>query len=154
MLYGDCNSYFYILFYILNFVSKTGPLAITLLWVSIVCLLVHIFIHATLKKLRNTPAQILLALCCALAVAQFFVASLINYTASHSICIFVATCLHYFYLVASFWMNVLHFDLCRIAFKRTILNKVASTAREAKRAKVVYPYNSLASLRLFLIRPP
>ena len=32
-------------------------------------------------------------------------------------------------------MNVLHFDLCRVCFKRCFLNKVSSTVREAQRAK-------------------
>ena len=38
-------------------------------------------------------------------------------------------------LVAAFWLNVLHLDLCRVCFKRSILKKVSSNAREAKRAK-------------------
>jgi G protein-coupled receptor Mth (Methuselah protein) len=103
----------------------SGVLASTLLWISVIFLAVHIFVHTALQKLRNPPAQNLLALTCALCAAQFLTAAGLTYTTSHSICIFIATCLHYFYLVASFWMNVLHFDLCRVTFKRTILNKVS-----------------------------
>ena len=59
----------------------------------------------------------------------------LSYNTSNSICMYIAGCLHYFYLVAAFWLNVLHLDLCRVCFKRSILKKVSSNAREAKRAK-------------------
>ena len=32
---------------------------------------------------------------------------------SHSICVFIATFMHYFFLVAAFWMNVMSFDVAR-----------------------------------------
>ena len=47
----------------------------------------------------------------------------LTFDTSHTICVFFATCLHYFYLVVAFWMNVLHFDLCRVCFKRCLLHK-------------------------------
>ena len=47
-----------------------GVLGSTLIWISVICLGVHIFIYTALKKLRNAPAQILLALACALCPAQ------------------------------------------------------------------------------------
>ena len=47
-----------------------GVLGSTLIWISVICLGVHISIYTALKKLRNSPAQILLALACALCPAQ------------------------------------------------------------------------------------
>ena len=115
--------------------SFTGPVGGVFTWISVICLTVHIFIYTAIRKLRTPAAQNLLALTCALWPAQFLNALGLSYTTSKSICIFTATCLHYFYLVAAFWMNVLHFDLCRVCFKRSVLKKVSSSAREAKRAK-------------------
>ncbi len=112
-----------------------GHLGTTFAWISVMCLIVHIFIYTAIKKLRTPSAQILLALTCALCPAQFLYAMGFIHSSSHSICVFIATCLHYLYLVAAFWMNVLHFDLCRICFKRSFLQKVSSSAREASRAK-------------------
>jgi hypothetical protein len=37
----------------------------------------------------------------------------LNYSRSHSICVFIATAIHYFFLVAAFWMNVMCFDVAR-----------------------------------------
>lgn len=99
-------------------------------------MVVHIFIFTAIEKLRNPPAQNLLALTCSLCPAQLFVIVGLRYEASHSICVFIATCLHYLFLASAFWMNVLHFDLCRVCFKRSALNKVSSSAREASRAKL------------------
>ena len=36
-----------------------------------------------------------------------------TYSRSHSICVFIATFMHYFFLVAAFWMNVMSFDMAR-----------------------------------------
>ena len=36
-----------------------------------------------------------------------------TYSRSHSICVFIATFMHYFFLVAAFWMNVMSFDVAR-----------------------------------------
>ena len=77
----------------------------------------------------------MLALTCALCPAQFFLATGLSYNTSNTICRSIATGLHYFYLVAAFWLNVLHLDLCCVCFKRSVLKKVSSSAREAKRAK-------------------
>ena len=107
----------------------TGPVGCTFTWTSVICLTVHIFIYTAIRKLRTPAAQNLLALTCALCPAQFFNALGLTYTTSRSICIFIATCLHYFYLVAAFWMNVLHFDLCRVCFERSILKKVRAAAK-------------------------
>eukprot|EP00093_Oithona_nana_P013288 13288.XXX_936882_940044_1 [CDS] Oithona nana genome sequencing. len=112
-----------------------GAVGSTVLYASVICLSIHIFIYTAIKKLRKPPAQNLLALTCALCPGQLLLVLALSNNTSHSICIATATFLHYFFLVAAFWMNVLHFDLCRVCFKRCFLNKVSSTAREASRAK-------------------
>ena len=106
----------------------SGALGSTLLWISIICLCIHICIHTALKKLRNPPAQNLLALTCALCPAQLITALAITFNQSPSICKIVATSLHYFYLVSAFWVTVLHFDHCRVCFKRSLLHKVSMKA--------------------------
>ena len=82
--------------------------------VSLATLAVHIVIFSGLKKLRTQPAQNLLALACALFVAQLLFLFGLDYSSSHSICIFIATLLHYFILVAFFWLNVLSYDIYRL----------------------------------------
>ena len=116
-------------------ISISGAVGSTVLYASVICLSIHIFIYTAIKKLRKPPAQNLLALTCALCPGQLLLVLALSNNTSHSICIATATFLHYFFLVAAFWMNVLHFDLCRVCFKRCFLNKVSSTAREASRAK-------------------
>ena len=102
----------------------SGAIGSTLLYASVICLSIHIFIFTAIKKLRKPPAQNLLALTCALCPGQLLLVLALSNNTSHSICIASATFLHYFFLVAAFWMNVLHFDLCRVCFKRCFLNKV------------------------------
>ena len=118
-----------------NLTNFLGAIGSTVLYASVICLSIHIFIYTAIKKLRKPPAQNLLALTCALCPGQLLLVLALSNNTSHSICIATATFLHYFFLVAAFWMNVLHFDLCRVCFKRCFLNKVSSTAREASRAK-------------------
>ena len=96
----------------------SGAIGSTLLYASVICLSIHIFIFTAIKKLRKPPAQNLLALTCALCPGQLLLVLALSNNTSHSICIATATFLHYFFLVAAFWMNVLHFDLCRVCFKR------------------------------------
>lgn len=111
--------------------THLGSVATIFAWISVICLSFHIFVFTAIKKLRTPTAQIHLALTCSLCPAQFLYAIGLSYTSSHSICVLIATFLHYFYLVAAFWMNILHLDLCRVCFKRSILKKVSSSAREA-----------------------
>ena len=88
---------------------------------SVIALTAHIVIYTSLKKLRTQPAQNLLALAVSLALSQFLFLTGINYSQSHSICVFIATALHLFSLVSAFWMNVMSFDICRSLFSRTLL---------------------------------
>jgi hypothetical protein len=37
----------------------------------------------------------------------------LNYSRSHSICVFFATAIYYCFIVAAFWMNVMCFDVAR-----------------------------------------
>ena len=162
-------------FFHIVYISFSGALGSTLIWISVICLSIHISVYTALKKLRNPPAQNLLALTCALCPAQVMTAVGLTFNTSHrygfnwtvliitffghthfdkemilhyyfsvnqifitknmthvlkenfllnsSICIFFATCLHYFFLVSALWVNVLHFDLCRLCFKRSLLHK-------------------------------
>ncbi|TRY68695.1 hypothetical protein TCAL_09669, partial [Tigriopus californicus] len=83
-------------------------------WVSLVALAYHITVFTSLKRLRNQPAQNLLALACSLFITQLLLVVALDYHRSHSICMFISSCLHFFSLVAVFWLNVLSFDICRV----------------------------------------
>ena len=64
-------------------ISFSGALGSTLIWISVICLSIHISVYTALKKLRNPPAQNLLALTCALCPAQVMTAVGLTFNTSH-----------------------------------------------------------------------
>ena len=81
------------------------------------------FLYCWLKKLRNQPSQILLSLVVALFFGQLLFFFGFNFTKSKTICIFIASVTHYFFLVAFFCMNVMGFDLCRTFFNSVPMSR-------------------------------
>ena len=69
------------------------------------------------KKLRDQPAQNVLALSVSMFVGDLLFCFGLDYSSSHSICVIIATAAHFFHLVELFWLNVLCFDVCREAWK-------------------------------------
>ncbi len=102
---------------------------------SVIALTIHIIVYTSLKKMRTQPAQNMLALAVALALGQFLALTGLNYRQSHSICVFIATGIHFFYLVAAFWMNVMCFDICRSLFTRSLLALPTTTSQEVDENK-------------------
>lgn len=83
--------------------------------ISVVCLALHIAIHIALPKLRNLPGKNLLSLSCALFMAQLlFLTGMVFFEAiNDKLCQTMGILVHWFYLAAFFWMNVMGFDICR-----------------------------------------
>ncbi|CAB4055182.1 MTH [Lepeophtheirus salmonis] len=89
---------------------------------SLISLSMHIFIHTALKKLRNLFVQNILGLSCALFIYQFIMITGLTYNDSHSICMFIATMLHYFQLVAYSWLDIICYDLYRTLLVKDLTN--------------------------------
>ena len=85
------------------------------LLISVVCLALHITIHIALPKLRNLPGKNLLSLSCALFMAQLLLfTGMVSYDIINTkVCQTMGLLVHWFYLAAFFWMNVMGFDICR-----------------------------------------
>ena len=93
--------------------------------VSIICLVLHIVLHAALPKLRNLPGKNLLSLSCALLLAQMLFLTSISRTSIRGLCAFLGALTHWSYLAAFFWMNVMGYDICR-TFTASIYRKSSS----------------------------
>lgn len=87
----------------------------TCLIVSLICLILHITIYTILPKLRNLPGKNLLSLSCALFVGQLlFLAGIrAKEEIKQELCVIVGVLIHWSYLSAFFWMNVMGFDVSR-----------------------------------------
>ncbi|XP_071747387.1 uncharacterized protein [Lepeophtheirus salmonis] len=104
---------------------------------SLISLSTHIFIHTALKKLRNLFVQNILGLSCALFIYQFIMITGLTYNDSHSICMFIATMLHYFQLVAYSWLDIICYDLYRTLLVKDLTNLKTV---EGKRRFKLYSY--------------
>lgn len=81
--------------------------------ISVVCLAVHIVIFSTLPSMRNLPGKNLLSLSCSLFFAHLLFLLGINAreTIGYGPCAAVGALIHWFYLAAFFWMNVMGFEI-------------------------------------------
>lgn len=80
---------------------------------SIMCLVLHDIIFLLLPNTQNLPAKNLFALTTSLLLAQIiFLTGIYPLTeVSHGVCIGIAVLIHYFFLSAFFWMNVMSIDI-------------------------------------------
>lgn len=93
--------------------------------ISLIGLFLHILIHSSLKRLRQSqPAKNLLSLVCSLFIGQMLFFFGFNFHYSQTICVFVAVSSHYFLLVSFFCMNVISYDMCR-----TFISTIPSSHR-------------------------
>lgn len=85
------------------------------LTISVICLALHIAIHAALPKLRNLPGKNLLSLSIALFFGQllFLIGMGVRDSVDYELCAAIGIFTHWFYLSAFFWMNIMGFDICR-----------------------------------------
>ncbi|CAH1793533.1 unnamed protein product [Owenia fusiformis] len=81
--------------------------------ISLIALAIHFTIYMLLPTLRNLPGKNLLSLVSALFVAQlFFLVGVPRYEI-YELCVFFAALIHYSFLAAFFWMNVMAYDIWR-----------------------------------------
>lgn len=82
------------------------------LLISIACLLIHLIIYSLLPKLHNLPGKILICLSLSLLIAQmFFLLGAYDPYTSTWHCNMIGIIIHFSYLAAFFWMNVMAFDI-------------------------------------------
>ncbi|XP_013416552.1 uncharacterized protein LOC106178077 [Lingula anatina] len=95
-----------------RFNDAQAILSLVGLVISTVCLGLHFFIYALLPSLRNLPGKVLMSLVASLCVAQFLFMLTPVWKKTESACVAFAVLMHYSYLAAFFWMNVMSFDIC------------------------------------------
>uniref|UniRef100_A0A224XG35 Putative class b secretin-like g-protein coupled receptor gprmth5 n=1 Tax=Panstrongylus lignarius TaxID=156445 RepID=A0A224XG35_9HEMI len=100
-----------------------GYLTVACFAVSIFCLTLHNIIFYTLPNQKNLPSRILSSLSWALIIAQtlflFGISPIV--TVPHSVCKGIAILIHFFFLSAFFWMNVMSIDIWH-TFSKIALN--------------------------------
>ena len=79
--------------------------------ISIIALIVHLIIYAILPPLRNLPGCNLMCLSISLLVAQILFLVGTGRTEIGAVCVAFGLLMHYFFLAAFFWMNIMSFDL-------------------------------------------
>ncbi|CAG7720942.1 unnamed protein product [Allacma fusca] len=109
---------------VLNYVSMIS------LAISVIFSILHILLYMLLPKLRNLPGKNLLCLTISLLISQLIFLTLINHSRWQGLCVAAAIAVHYFYLAAFFWMNVMSFDMWRTFTGITILSRNQSLERK------------------------
>ncbi|KAK9501411.1 hypothetical protein O3M35_012139 [Rhynocoris fuscipes] len=101
-----------------------GYLTVVCLTISIVCLTIHNIVFYTLPKQRNLPGKILTSLSWSLIMAQTIfligVSPIIN--VPNFVCKSIAIIIHFYFLSAFFWMNVMSIDIWRTFSKSAFSN--------------------------------
>jgi hypothetical protein len=96
------------------------------LYISIVCLIIHLLVYAILPKLRNLPGKNLVSLSSSLLIAHISFVTLPYLEANRRIgCVLCAITIHYSYLASFCWMSVMAYDVCK-TFGRTSRRSTSS----------------------------
>ena len=92
--------------------------------ISLVALLILVVIYLVLPPLRNMPGKCVISLAVSLFFAQliFLTGSAHKFTDMPPVCLSMGAVMHYFFLVAFFWMNVLAIDISRTFVSATPRN--------------------------------
>ena len=84
------------------------------LLISTTALAIQFIVYMVLPVLRNIPGKCVLSLVASLFVAQLLYLVGTIYTPEiHEVCVSLAAAMHYAFLAAFFWMNVMAIDICR-----------------------------------------
>ncbi|XP_046350693.2 G-protein coupled receptor Mth2-like [Haliotis rufescens] len=78
---------------------------------SLVSLLMTIVVYATLRKLRNVPGCNVLSLSVALFIAEVLMLTAPETEGCYIVCKSISVAMHYFFLAAFIWMNVIAHDV-------------------------------------------
>ncbi|KAB7499898.1 G-protein coupled receptor Mth [Armadillidium nasatum] len=88
-------------------------ITVVVLSISLVCLALHITLYFCYSRLRTWHGRNLVSLCFSLFIAQFLFLTGTTATENFGFCVFMAVCIHYFWLASFFWMNILSIDVWR-----------------------------------------
>ena len=91
------------------------------LLISIPALAIQFIVYMMLPVLRNIPGKCVLSLVASLFVAQLLFLVGTTSTEIHEVCVSLAVAMHYAFLAAFFWMNVMAIDICRTFSSRHII---------------------------------
>ena len=94
-------------------------LSITGQVISLISLAIHFIVYLLLPHLQNLAGKSLMCLVASLFVAQFFFLFGTARTHVYGLCLVIAIVLHFAFLAAFFWMNVMSVDIFRTFAKRT-----------------------------------
>ncbi|RXG59750.1 putative G-protein coupled receptor Mth-like 4 [Armadillidium vulgare] len=86
---------------------------VVVLSISLVCLAFHISLYFCYSRLRTWHGRNLVSLCFSLFMAQFLFLTGTTATENFGFCVFMAVCIHFFWLASFFWMNILSIDVWR-----------------------------------------
>ncbi len=91
---------------------------------SIVALTIHLVVYLILPQLWNPPGKNLMSLVVALLSAQLlFLVGTGNGAAVYGACVTIAIIVHFCFLAAFFWMNVMSFDIwCTFSSTNTVVS--------------------------------
>ena len=93
--------------YLQSFISFVGLL------VSMMALLIMFVMYCTYKQLRTVAGMCAMSLAFALFIAQGLFLFGMPKTDLHNVCLSLGALMHYFFLAAFFWLNVMSFDIYR-----------------------------------------
>ena len=93
------------------------------LLISITALAIQFIVYMMmmLPVLRNIPGKCVISLVASLFVAQLLFLVGTTRTEIHEVCVSLAAAMHYAFLAAFFWMNVMAIDICRTFSSRHIM---------------------------------
>ena len=88
--------------------------------ISIIALAIHAIVYLILPSLHNVPGKNLLCLVFSLLGANLVFLTAINETENQTVCAVIGIFLHYAFLAAFFWMNVMSYDIWRTFAKKSM----------------------------------
>ncbi|XP_077990623.1 uncharacterized protein LOC144444946 [Glandiceps talaboti] len=117
---------------------------------SLVFLLISFITYCLFRNMRNLPGKTIMNLIVALFVGQVFLLFGSDQTQLRGLCAFVAMVLHYSWLVAFCWMNVMAFDICR-TFKKHMRLRSDDDKRELFHRYMMYAWGAPGVIVLICI---
>ena len=107
-----------------NLVLKFSPALTTVSVIgqviSIICLFILLSVYSLLSKLRNIPGKNLMCLSVSLLLAQLLFLTAAGATDNQVMCLIISVVLHYSFMAAFFWINVMSFDIWRTFSQETV----------------------------------
>ena len=116
----------------LIFTSAESVLSIICESLSIICLFIGVSVYSCIPNLRNIPGRNLLCLMSSLLIAQLFFIAAPLAVGMNAICLLMAVIIHYFFLAAFFWMNIMAIDMF-LTFTRGFMASRGESNKHGKR---------------------